>query len=333
MVQSSAETILAQPSRFFDVGENEADLVARVGGAMAELVIGEDALTFHRLLSGEGLARLTEAVVSAVAANPDLLKIGNQGIRAVLIALARDIEKAPGLLAPDMLVELARLVLERTAENMDLIWGKRFSRPDRHLLVTATKTLLVELSRPAPGGWRPVLTRDQILAIAEAVFDEVIDNPAWLIARADAGNPMLAEALRAIIDALRELDGDLFSADTFMAIIRTGLGAVAVRAEFLVRLPDAAGEQGKVAIAALLEAIFSTITDDNAPEGGRWRLARNSTILMVVEIVIDELAEYEINQETIDRVREAIQDLLAYEGPFEIETIIDFVRSQLESDN
>ena len=320
IVAGGAETVLANPQRFFGVSDDEVPLVQKVGAALSELVIGEDQLTFRRLFSAEGLTTVTRAVLESIAENPELLRIGNDGIRRILGAIAGDVAKLPDPWSRDVFPEVVRIVLDRSAQNMDLLWGKEFTKPERHLLVTATRVFLAEVARKPPPGvrWRLVLSRDQVLASLEGILDEVVENPDWLERRADAADPILGEAVKAMAAALRRVDGKRVSAETGMQLLRVGLGAIAMRLSFLEPLTPAGADASRTALEAVLDAVFATVFADDGVASARWKLARGSVIVSVVEIVLTEVAERnEIDDGTVQAVRVAVKAELDDARPFD----------------
>ena len=119
-------------------------------------------------------------------------------------SLAADAQK----LGPRLLPELVRLVLEKGADQLDQLLPDK-GKPERHLLVTALKGVLAALARPVPGGaiWKPVFGAEDALKLAEAVVDEVVANPQWVIDRAGKESRLLADVVEAVLDALRSGTG------------------------------------------------------------------------------------------------------------------------------
>ena len=312
LVKGGADAVLGNPVLFLDVKEGaESNVVSQVGKTVADLLIGEDRVTFRRLLSGEGLSAIVRSSLDAVAKNPELLKIGNEGLKNVLVAIAGDVAKTEGVLGPDLFPELARLVLEHSAENMDLLWGKEFATADRHLLVTASRSLLTSLAAPPPAGakWTPRFTREQILQVAGTVFDEVVENPDWLVKRAGATSPPLGRAVEAMLASMRGLDGNRISADAGVAMLQAGLEAVALQLPLLNELPAGSADAGKVALTAALDAVFSELFRDGLGGAAQWRVARNSLVQGVVQVGLAELAKTGAGPDHISALRAAAKAL------------------------
>lgn len=322
LIKGASDTVLANPQQFFNVDDGESELIRTVGGTVTELLVGESKVTFQALFSQEGLNRVVKAALAAVAANPNLVKLNNQGLKNVLVGLADALSKSSNVVTPDIFPELVRLTLEKSAENLELIWGSRnVSKPERNLLILAAKTLLTEISRKPPAGstWQPTFTKQQILATLETVADEVVDNPEWLVKQAGAASPTLGVAVKAILESLRRLDGSRVSAEAGMTILQAGLRAVALRADFLNELPDAAGGAARQAISLALDAIFESVFAEGANASARWTIARNSTLAALTKIALDELAQAGVTADRIARVRETVEAVMNSDKLFDLE--------------
>lgn len=321
MVEGGAQTVLANPVRFLGVKEGaEAALASAVGSTLAELLLVEEhRVTFAALLSGDGLTKVAQAALGAVAENPELLKVDHQGLKAILVAVAGDLAKYDAPFTADLFPELARLVLEKSAANMDLIWGPRFKSADRHLLVTASRSLLRSLAKKPKAGstWKPTLTQAQLLIVAETVFDEVIDNPDWLVARAEGESDVLGAAVEAMLDSMRRFDGARISADSGITMLRAAILAVGQRVELIDRLPQAGQEAGAVALTAAVDAVMAAAFGDGGDARAKWRLARNSSLEALVAIALEALATHGASAEHIERLREVLARLASGELEFE----------------
>ncbi|MCU0864053.1 MAG: hypothetical protein MUC36_09690 [Planctomycetes bacterium] len=331
MVEGGAQTVLSNPVRFLGVEEGaESALAGAVSSTLAELLLAEEhRVTFAALLSGGGLTKVAQAALGAVAANPDLLKVDHQGLKAILVAVAGDLAKYDAPFTADLFPELARLVLEKSAANMDLVWGPRFKSADRHLLVTATRSLLRSLAKKPKAGstWKPTLTQEQLLIVAETVFEEVIDNPDWLVERAAGESDVLGAAVEAMLDSMRRFDGARVSADSGIAMLRAALLAVGKRVELLDRLPQASHEAGAVALTAAVDAVMSAALGDGGNARAKWRLARNSSLEALVVIALEALATHGPSAEHIIRLREVLARLTS--GQLEFENFASSLTSEL----
>ena len=327
VLKGAAETVLAEPGRYLKIKPGaETGIVSEVGKTFTNLLLGDEefkfgdqALKFRDLFSADGLDKVAKSALSAVGKNPEILRIDNKGVENVVVALAQDLAKLNGRISPDIFPEVVRLVLDKSGDNLDLIWGKSFTSPKRHLLVTAVGTLMKSIAKPPPAGstWKPQLTPGQIVDVTSALLDEVIENPGWVIDEAGQANTNLKVAVEAMLDVLRRVPGNRVSAETGIAVLRAGIGAVALRFSLLEELPPLAGAPARVALNAALDAIFGEIFAAGVDAKKSWDLARNATLVAMSEVALDKLARIGAEQKHVDVLRKAIQSLMQGDKPFD----------------
>jgi hypothetical protein len=325
IVEGGSKTVLANPVRFLGIdgaGPNapgKVALIQAIGSTLTELLLAEEhRVTFRALLSSEGVARVAQAALGAVAQNPGLLKVDNQGLKAILVALSDDLSKYDAPFAADLFPELARLVLDRTADHLDLVWGARFKSPERHLLVTASRSLLKALAKKPRSGtsWKPTLTQAQVLGVLEEVFDEVIDNPGWLIERADGVGDALGAAAEAMLAAMAQFDGNRISVEAGLAMFRAGVLAVGARIELLDELPAGGQDAGRVALTALVDIVVGAALGKPEDIRANWRTARNSALTVLLVAALEEVAAHGVGQKELDAVREVMAKVI--DGTFSV---------------
>lgn len=310
-VKGGLDTVLADPGTVLGVGESEANFIREIGGTFAELLIGPDKLRFQALLSGEGVNTVVRAALQATAHNPGILRVDNQGVRAIIVGVADGLSRQPNLITADIFPELARLVLEQTADNLELVWPKGSSDPAQHLLVTGLRQLFTALAAGTAASGGPTLTKGQLLGIAETVLAELVENPDWLLQRAELGkDTALGVAVRAALAALQQLGPQRLSADGVAAVITASLSAVAQRRELLDKLPKGGADAGKVALQAAIEAVVACAWGDQVTAGEKWQRARNSTLVAAVGVALATLAKVGAAQPQIDVLRREIGPLV-----------------------
>ena len=268
------------------------------------------------MLSGEALNKITKALLNAVAENPDVLKIGNDGFKSLIQELAQDLAQRKDLFGDDLLPDILRLILEKSAVNLALIWPAGSDSARNHLLVTATSELLQALAESAAGGGWPKLSKGHMLSIADNVFDEVVDNPAWLLERVN-GQSALGTGLKAVLTSLGGQPADKINTETLIVALRSGLMAAATDRSLLEKLPAPGTDAGKVALEAAIDAIIGTVNGDSVPADRKWRLLRNSSLQALIEIGLASLAENGAEQKHIDALRAEITLLIQINYGFE----------------
>jgi hypothetical protein len=293
VLASGGRLVLEDPKTFLGLEPaGQAALVSEVGTSVLGLILDEPDRDLSRVFSREGVDVVLKAALTAVARHPEIL-VGrtDRRLRTLLVAVAGELGQYDTLLTPAVVPEVTRLILEKTGENLEQLWPEMARKPENHLLLTAAGTALAVLTRaPAAGArWTPTFGRDELLAVTSTVFDELVQNPVWLVAAAGSTDASLQVALEAALDVLRARGTSRLSVATATAIVQASMRAVALRAEFLERMPAGHPMAGKPVLAAALDATLKTMFD---PPGARaaWRLARADAVVGVVQIALDELA-------------------------------------------
>ena len=155
-----------------------------------------------------------------------------------------------------------------------------------------------------------------MLSIAENIFDEVVDNPAWLLEHIN-GQSALGTCLRAVLTSLGNQPTDKMNTETLVVALRSGLMAAATHRSLLEKLPAPGTDAGKVALEAAIDAIMGTINGDTVPADRKWRLLRNSSLQALIEIGLASLAENGSEQKHIDALRAEITLLIQISYGFE----------------
>jgi hypothetical protein len=136
------------------------------------------------------------------------------------------------------------------------------------------------------------------------MFDEILENPDWLIKKADLGNDSaLSVAVGAVLNSLQNTDKPRFSSDAAAAAISAGVKAAAMRLELLQKLPPGGADAGKRAINAAIDAVIDSAFGDDVRAGEKWMRARNSTFVVGLEVALHELAKIGCEQRHIDVLR------------------------------
>jgi hypothetical protein len=313
MAKGAADTVLENPALFFGVKSGaQSNVLQAVVGAIADLAISPDSLSLRPLLSAEGLTKITQATLAAVAKNPGIIGSDNAGLKKLVADIAGTLAANPLPAARDLAPVIVSLVLDRTAANLDLIWGGDIDDPGRNLLVIAARQTLSTLSMAVSGSPKPVtFARDQLLSIVDAVFAQVEQNPAWVVSKLDGGNPIVSAALNAVLDAFKGFKPSDLNGDLVCAVVLAGLDAVANRLEFLDKMPAPDRDAGKAMLTAVIGAILHAALDNSTPAPRRWQLARASVLQALIQAALVVLADKGATPATVSVVRLVLDDLVA----------------------
>lgn len=291
VLSSAGRLVLSNPERYLGIAQDgKAALVSRVGESVLGLVLDDENLNLERLFSRSGLETISKTALAVLGEHPEILvKSNNAGLQKLLSAVATELSKYDTLLTPDLLPEVMRMILEKTGENLELLWPDLANNPQKHLLLTAASITLKIISRePADGErWKLRLSTADALSIVGTVLDELAANPTWLLDQAGEVNDNLRLALGSALEVIRNRADSRLSTATGIEVLRAVVMKVGSRKEFLDKLPDGA----QPLVAAALDAIFKTIFDDQLDARAAWQVVRKDVIAALVEASLSQLAK------------------------------------------
>ena len=298
VLSNAGTTILSNPGTYLGVaGVDRQALASSVGTCVLDAILDEETIDLSRLYSRETLDRLVKTALVTISEYPGILGVDHKGLQRVLGQVAGDLSGAAKVLCPDILPEMMRLVLEKSALNMDLLWPEEFRKdPARHLMIIASRELLEKLSEPpAPGDWwTPSFSKTQLLEIAEVVLDEVVQNPDWLVKRAAGKNTILGDALEVALASLRKIPPGRISTETGVQVLKAAIKGVALRREFLNRMKFK--DEEKEALGILLDMLVECLLSEQVDPKVRWVLARGEIFKRIAEASLERLAEIGVSQ-------------------------------------
>ena len=306
LVGSAGRAVLAEPDRFLGLDGFEGAVVKRAGTALLDLALEADDIDLRRAFGREGLDAVLKATLGALADNPALMSVDNRGVEAVLGDLARFLAERETVLSLDLLPDVARLVLERTGERLELIWPDLESRPEKHLLLVAAKTTLGILSaKPPPGArWKVRFTRDDMLAVVEATLDDLAANPAWLAAAAADADANLGAAVEAVLAVLRKRGDERLGRGLAARIVAEAVKAVALRQRFVTEM-----QGGKPFVARVVDVVVAALFGD-APDEAQWALLRTDFVAMVVRTSLARIAGSRMDAASLQGLTGCVETLV-----------------------
>ncbi|MGD9076531.1 MAG: hypothetical protein PVJ69_15040 [Desulfobacteraceae bacterium] len=299
VLASGGRFVASNPKEFLGIEEPaESELVYPVGHAVLGFVLDQPQGHLDRVFGREGLEVVIRASLSALARHPALLfDTENRALKSLLSQVASALGKQETILKAGILPDVTRMILDRTGENLYLLWPKWAKHPENHLLLTAARTVIDKLtSMPSGAKWKPQFTRDDMLTVLETTFDAFVNNPGWLIDRSGKVNDNLKVALEAMLGVLRKQQDRRLSTQDASQIISFGLKAVAHRQEFLESLPN-----GPPMVAALIDAILRSIFRKQNDRAA-WSLVRSEVILGTIKAALNLLAEAGVTEEKVKKL-------------------------------
>jgi hypothetical protein len=150
-----------------------------------------------------------------------------------------------------------------------------------------------------------------MLGFLESLLDEIVNNPEW-VAEQTGGQPRLLRlALDSALASLRRQSGERLTSETAVRTLRATVGAVAVNLPLLDTLPAAGSEPARTALTAVLDTLFDEMLNPSLGTSAEWHLARNSSLSLAIELVLDRLARRPFAETHLDLLRDEIRKVAA----------------------
>lgn len=198
-VANSAGYVFEGPERLFDLNAGANQLIRQTGGVLLEVILKDpDSLDLAAGFNAQSLDHLLSTAFGVIAEHPKLID-GRAGFEEIVVGVSGAMAQT-NFRRPDYLPELVRLILLYSATNLPEIWRDRGQGVENLLLVT-TQQLLFALTEPTSDGWRPELSKNELLDIVNLLLERTAVNPGWITTEID-GNPLLREIIRIILRQL-----------------------------------------------------------------------------------------------------------------------------------
>ncbi|NAS30671.1 hypothetical protein GTQ40_06785 [Flavobacteriaceae bacterium R38] len=335
-LSSAGTTVLKEPNKYLGIKDkDQAALVSNIGGTFLDIVL-EDVIiadpdntkiNLGALFSKDAVDELIKVSLKTVSEHPGLININHDGIKNILTETVGALAALEDPIGIQLLPEVGRIIIEKTAGNLESIWPGDIDNPANHLLIVSSREILEAISKPRPGGWKPNLTKDQLLGVVNTVIDEVIDNPEWILTQLD-GKPILRNALEAVFEALEQIPENRLSKHGLKTIITVSIKHIALRADFLDKLPGDTGEN-KMIVTLLLDTVFGLIFKDGVDPKIKWTLAKEKVVHQILEAVFDKMSNLGLIPDSIEKIKETLETeinkLINGEG-FTIDQLIEEIK-------
>jgi hypothetical protein len=334
VVSSGGRLVVENPQAYLGVdGAGRQALVSNVGSALLDLVLSEPEGELGALFSTNGLELLADAALRTLGEHPEILVDGgNDGLRVLLGQVATELAGYDRLFQTSMLPEIGRMVLDKTGDNIQLLWPELASDARKNLLLIGAKTALDALTRKpaADESWKPRFGREELLDVTEAVLDQFVENPGWLVNDAGGVSEDLEAGLKAAVAVIRKRGDRRLGIALAADLLKASLFAAATRQEFMRRLPA----EGQIAVAAVLDAVLDQVYRGDLNPKAAWVLTRGKVVRGLVAAAFEELGRTELGEPEIDKLREVLAwqaDAIVAGRAFDFSAFTANLKEELES--
>ena len=310
LLDSVGHTMLESPGQFLGVqGEASQALVTQVGNDVFDLMIGNDSIKLDPIFCKSGAERLMRTALDVVSKHPKLITSSdNSGINNILSAVTNELRKPDQpLLEGYMIPEIGRIILEKTGENLTLLWPSAPNSPESNILLVASKATLKALSTPSTDlYWTPDFTHENMLFVLETVCNEIKCNPGWITGDDKYLNKALILVLEHTVLCLKKNEITL-SGDTAASIITEVVKSISLRKELFDQITY---KTDTLAVAAAaIDAIVYTIFSSQETSV-KWILCRDETLTAIVKILMTELAKSSADLAAVNKIQEIVDVLI-----------------------
>jgi hypothetical protein len=243
------------------------------------LILSEsNGLDYRQGFNEELASQLTDAALQVLQQHPHLLT-NEETLQHIIAEIANTVANS-GLPGTALLPEIIRIILEQSAEHLDLLFDTDEESP-RHLLVIATEQTLAAIAqKPTHGKWKPKLTNEQILDLLDTIYAAVLANPQWV-----DKSPLVFILLEAIFKSLEVIPPRRKLAyDSLRYLIQYALEAVSQKRQLLLKMRTGPQAGQEIRIGYSLRSVFMIIYNEHNAEEARWYLSQAD--------IIDSLIDY-----------------------------------------
>lgn len=297
---SAGNEVSNNPEAYLGVkAGGESTFLTDISSALLGVIVESPEGELDQVFTKDALERIVKAAMGAVSKHPELVTGDDRNKLNTLVGqIAGELSQLDEIVSRSLFPETIRIVIEKSGQNLELLWPEGGTHPARRILMVASKEVLARLSKkPQDGEWKVAFGKDDILAVTEVALEEVANNPRWIIDKAGNQNQKLGIAVEAMLEVLRGRADDRLSSETASLMIQSGLRAVAVRLEFLDELPN-----GQTIIGAVFDTIATTVLGQDADSKAAWRLAKAETLTGITGVALEKLTEKKFDATVVQKL-------------------------------
>ncbi|MFT5915027.1 MAG: hypothetical protein ACI81T_001525, partial [Bacteroidia bacterium] len=321
VIQNAGEAVFMENSAFFTEGEAKSELLKSTGLAMMDILLdsGEGKVDFAKVFTTKSLDSMMQTALGTIGQYPELVS-QHDFVKNIVGDLATAIVESD-FKKKDLIPELSRLVLEKSAQNIHALFNFDSENPE-HLLVTASQQILQSLAqKPEEGKWQLQFSNLQTKNLIDTLLDEVVQNPAWVTSQVN-GDSLLSEILNVTFTSLQAIPADeRLSAESFQSLVQINVKAVAINQFLLKKLPVDAYGREQQALGYFLDGAFGYLYGDKLAYKSGVANLKSEVLEGSLERLLTQIAQQPITVSLID------QTLKLEFGDIENQLLAGFINS------
>lgn len=332
VLQTTGETVFANPSSFFNTGDAANEAITTIGNSFLNILLTDVTANGKKIdlgafLSKDALDKMTRSAVGVLAAHPEWYHLQNDGLNNVLKALVQQVANYPDQIGLAMLPDLANLLLNQTAGNLQLIYKGDPTKVSNNLLLMSSKIVLdiLQSSVPQEAGkpWQPIFTKAQTLDLVDTVFQAVIEQPEWILEKTN-NKPILHTALSTAIQSLNGIPISQLNNQARLNVVHSVIIAVGSRREFLDTL--AVGNEQKELLGVAMDMLVDLAVGQGASAASKWAILKADGFEMLVGAALQRIAIEGPALEVVNLVHQYLDgelNVMIAGQSFDIDNIVD----------
>ncbi len=256
LIRNAGYYAFSNPANLLDLNKGQEQLINSTGLMLLDLLYAEDELKIDLkgILHQETLDAVLKNALAVISEYPELLA-KNDRLRLLIKDVSLTLAES-GIPIVGIFPEILRLIMEKTALHLHLIWEVDEDDPG-HLLVLALREILEVLSDPENEEFR--LTNRQLLDILDYLFEEVILDPSWITQKIE-DKPLLHHLVRASFEALAKLpEEERLQFETLSILFELYVRLIATHPRVLQKIGWEGSEEETSLINKVLDLAISCI--------------------------------------------------------------------------
>lgn len=248
---------------------------------------------------------LIDAVLPAIASHPEWLA-QPELFQRMIRDLASSLHTSSTSLG-HLLPEILRLALRIGSNNSHLLLHPPPGSAQALLVMTLQQSLDILTKRHPNDIWRPRMQEDELLAILEIVFTEVLQQPVWV------ERNFVRIVLAAIVDGIQaaRLERPL-PASTFLLLIREGMAAIRFRPQWIINLAGEEGAQDRqLLLSFAISQVLITLHEPSDSNTAQWTIQQQAVLEAILLTYLLRLSEGPASEGLVSQLIGSLEESIA----------------------
>ncbi|MHC4352625.1 MAG: hypothetical protein ACYTE3_10645 [Planctomycetota bacterium] len=234
------------------------------------------------IFTNESIELLYKSALNAVGDNPELFS-GNEFVQALIGKTVKALAKGDKVFSEETFGAVVQAALEVARDNAEMLFDP--DDPQEQLLASAVGAMASSLSSTLAGGGtaKDLLSKTQLVELAQVVFQEVAKHPEHLIGGEadDVRMTALAQIIGSVVRSLGENPALLITGEGFVSLVRDSIRVAVLNADKLIDF--GAPNTSRNLLFKILHQVAQVIEEEsNDPRG----LVTREVFLEIVERIL-----------------------------------------------